>query len=85
MNTIINHTYGKTRKYTEIKSLPEIGNEWIGRGYEDAIVRDIVNMNDTVAATTNGDPKEICNFYKIIINMDDDDFIEYVVIRKEGD
>ena len=81
MTTIIKNTYGKTRNYVKIEELPKVGDEWNWIGYHDAIVKNVVPMNDTVAETTSGDPKEQFDFYKIVIEMEDDDFSEYVAIE----
>ena len=80
MKTIISGTYGKTRDFEEMDKLPEVGSEWIGRGYEDARVVAIDIINDEVAETTSGDPKARFNFYRVTVEMDGDEFQEYVAI-----
>ena len=80
MTTIINGTYGKTRDYEEMDRLPEIGWEWAGAGYEDAKVVNVENVNSDVAETTSGDPKARFDFYRITIEMDGDEFKEYIAI-----
>ena len=80
MNTVIRGTYGKTRNYAEMDRLPNVGDEWIGRGYEDAKVVAIAEINDEVAETTSGDPTADYTFYRITVAMGDDEFVEYVAI-----
>ena len=80
MKTIISGTYGKTRDFEEMDKLPEIGSEWTGSGYEDARVMAIDEINDEVAETTSGDPKARFNFYRVTVEMDGDEFQEYVAI-----
>jgi hypothetical protein len=80
MTTIISGTYGKTRNYEEIDHLPEVGSEWTGAGYEGAKVSDVEKINDEVAETTSGDPKARFDFYRITIEMDGDEFKEYIAI-----
>ena len=80
INTVIQGTYGKTRKYELRSLLPKIGDDW---GYEfngwvNAKVKDITCVNDEVASTTDGDPKVDYTFYRIDILMDGDIFEEYV-------
>ena len=80
MKTIVKGTYGKVRDYIDMDKLPKIGDEWIGSGYEDAKVYDIANCNDDVAETASGDPKAECNFFRIYVRMDGEEFQEYVAI-----
>ena len=79
---VIRGTYGKTRDYREMASLPKVGDEWIGAGYEDAKVTEVICVNDEVAETTSGDPKEDHDFYKVIVEYDDDEFTEYVCVER---
>ena len=80
MTTIISGTCGKTRDHEEMDRLPEIGAEWTGPGYEDAKVVEVENVNNDVAETTSGDPKARFDFYRITIEMDGDEFTEYIAI-----
>lgn len=82
MKTIVKGTYGKVREYEEMSKTPEVGDEWIGRGYEDAKVIDIANVNDEVAETTSGDPTADFTFFRVFIRMDGDEFTEYVAVHR---
>lgn len=83
IKTVIKDTYGKTREYEEIGSLPEIGDDYgfEFQGWVDAKVKDITCVNDEVAATSDGDPKMDYDFYRIDILMDGDIHEEYVCIE----
>lgn len=85
MKTIVKGTYGKVREYEEMSKTPEVGDEWIGRGYEDAKVIDIANVNDEVAETTSGDPTADFTFFRVYIQMDGDEFTEYVAVHRGYD
>ena len=80
MTTIISGTYGRTRDFEEVDKLPEVGSEWTGRGYEDARVMDVEEINEEVAGTTSGNPKEHYTFYRVSIEMDGEEFHEYIAI-----
>jgi hypothetical protein len=78
MTTIISGTYGRTRDFEEVDKLPEVGSEWTGYGYEGARVMDVEEINEEVAETTSGDPKERYTFYRVSIEMDGEEFHEYI-------
>lgn len=83
IKTVIKDTYGKTREYKEISSLPEIGDDYgfEFQGWVDAKVKDVVCVNDEVAVTSDGDPKREYDFYRIDVLMDNDIFEEYVCVE----
>lgn len=84
MITVIKGTYGKTRKYMEVDTIPQIGDVWRIDGYTDEEmpkIIDIVDMNDTVAETTSGCPTYENDFYKITYRIDGEDFDEYIYIE----
>ena len=80
MMTIISGTYGMARDFEEVDKLPEVGSEWTGYGYEGARVMDVEEINEEVAETTSGDPKERYTFYRVSIEMDGEEFHEYIAI-----
>lgn len=89
MKAVISETYGKVRIYREMSKCPAAGDEWIGDGYEDAKVVAWVCVNDEVAETSSGDPKEEYDFYRITVAMPDvldgstQEFTEYISVRKQ--
>ena len=80
MKVQIAGTYGKSRVFKEVSALPSVGDEWVDKGYEDARVLRITNVNEAISTTTAGDPTMHHTFYRIDVDYDGDVFHEYVVI-----
>lgn len=83
MKVQIKGTYGKNVDFSVFDKLPQVGDEWICKGYEDAHIFYIRCVNDQIAETTAGNPTYDYDFYDIHIEMDDDTFIEHICIRKD--
>lgn len=91
VTTTVKGTYGTTRWYRELDKLPKIGERFSVNEEDDARVTQIVNVNDEVAETTSGDPKEKYNFYMIyamvydVLEEKEEETWEYVAVERPSE